>query len=245
MSVIVIGDQAVGKTTLMLELAKSNRGKVQVISPSLDDLENKYTLNGFIKPTQGFSNQPMELKVNLGSNSRLIKVNWVDSAGEFWRSDSPLRHNQPQQWNWIRESLHNAQNVMWIIAPYRSLLQQNLLAQDGLSKTDPRFRNLNQWKIYFEQCIKFLNEQTTMNQCLLICLNMADLFCDTQKIGMILEQQNRLDWLKHKQNILPIFNHVKHLISYYDNNRLVKSQLFLTTYKNRNLLELPWRYIAS
>ena len=66
MSVIVMGDQAVGKTTLMLDLAKSNRGDIQVIKPSYDYL-GRFTLNDQVMPTDSI-NHSISIKGSFYNN---------------------------------------------------------------------------------------------------------------------------------------------------------------------------------
>lgn len=246
MSVIVMGDQGVGKTTLMLELAKSNRGNVQVISPNLEDLERQLVFGDQVKPTDSIDKIPMQLKVNLLGHIKQIDVDWIDTPGEVWRvEDSQWRKSHPQEWHDIVNSIHNAQFLMIVMAPYREYLKDDLLAADGLSKKDVRFRKRSQWKHRFREWINFLEDNAQAYQHILICLNMADLFCNTNNISTALQQQRSFNWIEYRANILPIFGFVKDSIEQFEANRILKTQLFITTYKSRILLELPWLYIGS
>ena len=246
MSVIVMGDQGVGKTTLMLELAKSNRGNVQVISPNREDLERQFTLGTRVKPTDSISKIPMQLRVNLSGHIKQIDVDWIDTPGEVWRvENSQWRENHPQEWHDILKSIHNAEFLMIVMAPYRECLKDDLLAADGLSKKDVRFRKRSQWKNRFREWMNFLEDNAQTYQYILICLNMADLFCNTNHISAALQQQESINWIEHRTNILPIFGFVKDLIEQFEENRILKNQFFITTYKTRFLLELPWLYIGS
>lgn len=245
MSVIVMGDQAVGKTTLMLELAKSNRGNVQVIDPSYDDLE-QFTIDGQVMPTDSINNIPMELRVNLSGNIKEIKVNLIDSPGEAWRAeDSRWRKAHPQDWSFLLTTLHNAKFLMIVMAPYRELLKENLVGNDGLNIQDIRFRKQTQWKNRFQEWINFLENNARNNQYVIFCLNMADLFCNVQQISEVLQREKSINWIQHKTNVLPIFDNVRELIYRFEQNRIVKTQVFITTYKARPLLELPWLYIGT
>ena len=117
MSVIVMGDQAVGKTTLMLELAKSNRGDVQVIKPSYEDLE-RFTIGGQVMPTDSINSITMQLLVNLSGNFKEIKVDWIDSPGEAWRAeDSRCRKANPLDWNFLSSCLDNANFLLIVMGP--------------------------------------------------------------------------------------------------------------------------------
>ncbi len=245
MSVIVMGDQAVGKTTLMLELAKSNRGDVQVIKPSYEDLE-RFTIGGQVMPTDSINSITMQLLVNLSGNFKEIKVDWIDSPGEAWRAeDSRWRKANPRDWNFLSTSLHNAKFLMIVMAPYRELLNENLVGNDRLSIQDIRFRKKTQWKNRFQEWIYFLEKNARNNQYVIFCLNMADLFCDVQQISDALQQEKSINWIKHKINVLPIFDNVRELIYRFEKNRIVKTQVFITTCKARRLLELPWLYIGT
>lgn len=245
MSVIVMGDQAVGKTTLMLELAKSNRGDVQVIEPSYEDLE-RFTIGGQVMPTDSINSITMQLLVNLSGKFKEIKVDWIDSPGEAWRAeDSRWRKANPQDWNFLSTSLHNAKFLMIVMAPYRELLNENLVGNDGLSIQDIRFRKQTQWKNRFQEWINFLENNARNNQYVIFCLNMADLFCDVQQISDTLQQEKSVNWIKHKINVLHIFDNVRELIYRFEKNRIVKTQVFITTCKARPLLELPWLYIGT
>lgn len=51
--------------------------------------------------------------------------------------------------------------------------------------------------------------------------------------------------MQHKIDVLPIFDNVRDLINRFEKNRILKTQVFITTYKIRPLLELPWLYIGT
>lgn len=241
-----MGDQGVGKTTLMLELVKSNRGNVQVISPNREDLERQFTLGDQVKPTDSINKIPMQLRVNLSGHIKQIDVDLIDTPGEVWRvENSQWRENHPQEWRDILKSIQNAQFLMIVMAPYRECLKDDLLIADGLSKKDVRFRKQSQWKNRFREWINFLEDNAQTDQYILICLNMADLFCNAKHVSAVLQKQESFNWIEHRANILPIFDFVRDLIEQFEKNRILKNQFFITTYKTRLLLELPWLYIGS
>ncbi|MGK7896050.1 MAG: hypothetical protein AB4372_21170 [Xenococcus sp. (in: cyanobacteria)] len=245
MSVIIMGDQAVGKTTLILELAKSNRGNVQVIKPSYKDLE-KFTIGGQVKPTDSINSITMQLRVNLSGNIKDVKVDWIDTPGEAWRAeDSRWRKANPADWNLLSTNLRSAKFLMIVMAPYRELLNENLVRNDGLNMEDIRFRKQTQWKNRFQEWINFLENNAKNNQYVVFCLNMADLFCNVQQISDALQQEKSINWMQHKIDVLPIFDNVRDLINRFEKNRILKTQVFITTYKIRPLLELPWLYIGT
>ena len=74
---------------------------------------------------------------------------------------------------------------------------------------------------------------------------MADLFSDVQQISDALQREQSINWIQHKINVLPIFDNVRELIYRFEKNRIVKTQVFITTYKARRLLELPWLYMGT
>ncbi len=253
MSVIVIGDQGVGKTTLMLELAKYKNGNVQVISPSIAYLKTKFTNNGNIVPTDNTYNTNLQLKVNLFGYLKEFNVNWIDTAGEAWRPNSIWQKQNHNDWKDTLESLENAKVLMIVMAPPRQMLKEELLAivaeKDNFNKRDSRFRNLQQWKNRFQEWFDFLEKHCQKTDHILFCLNMADLFCDVVTECEFYKNSSALQkikWHKHKEHVLQeFFIEVAELIDTFDMDRRIPIQLFVTTYYNRFLLELPWIYIGT
>ncbi|MDZ8025039.1 MAG: ATP-binding protein [Nostoc sp. DedQUE11] len=253
MSVIVIGDQGVGKTTLMLELAKSKNGNVQVISPSITDLQKKFTNNGNIIPTDNTYNTNLQVKVNLFGYFKEFNVNWIDTAGEAWRPNSIWQTQNHNDWKDTLESLENAKVLMIILAPHRQMLEEELVelvaGKTNFNKKDTRFRSRQQWKNRFQEWFDFLEKHCQKTDHILFCLNMADLFCDVVRECELYQKNSTLQkikWYEHKERILQqSFVEVAELIDTFDMKRRIPVQLFVTTYYKRILLELPWIYIGT
>lgn len=247
MSILVVGDQGVGKTTLMLELAKLQGGMVQVISPSLADLTAKFTLANQVKPTSDVENTPLQIQVMLQGVSKQFTVNWIDAPGEVWRPDSPFISNRPTDWQMIESQLKTTQAMIVIMAPYRELLKDHLLQQaGGILKTDIRFRTLTQWKRRLREWLIFLHQNCAHTHSIVFCLNFADLFCNVNSVSQTLAESLKQGWFEYKGWMLQqYFSEVMPLINQYDATRSLPCQLFITTHCNRTMLEAPWLYLGT
>ncbi|NES18477.1 MAG: hypothetical protein F6K41_06015 [Symploca sp. SIO3E6] len=251
MSIVVIGDQGVGKTTLMLELARPSNGNVQVSYPSFAQLKNDFMINNQIVPTDNVYNTALKVKVNLPSYFKEFDVNWVDTAGEAWKPYSQWQIDHPSEWADTLESLRTSQGLMLIMAPHRSLLREDLLEKspEQIAINDSRFRTKKQWQERFKEWIAFFELNCSKVNQILICLNMADLFCDIDTTATNLKQDylySNFKWYNYKEKILlNFFSDVIDIIDKYDYNRHLPIQLFVTTYRNRTLLEIPWIYLGG
>lgn len=231
----------------MLELAQFNGGRVQVLSPSFGDLKDKFTVNDQILPTQGVSETHLEVKVNLQGFSKQFSVDWIDATGEAWRPNSLWIRDNPHDWSSLVSTLQSAQAVMVLIAPHQKHLKENLLVQAGnISGKDERFRTPIQWKNRFKEWLLFLHDKCRHTRQVVICLNMADLFCNIEQHSQSLDSLLRRGWYEYKEDTLQnYFPEVIDWIDQYDRSRPIPSQLFITTSKNRTMLEAPWLYLGT
>lgn len=246
MSVIVMGDQAVGKSTMMIELARHYLGSVRVLSPFFEDIEREHIRAGNILPTDDIKNTIMEMEVRLPQGyTRQFKVNWIDTPGEAWRVREPMK---PNKWSSIiLTSLREARFLIIMMAPYREIIREELLALDNLTIYDQRFRTQTQWVNRLEEWLSFLRDNRQYGQRILICLNMADLFLTLDELQKFLQQFDRLRWDDYRNYMLNtrFFMPIQQTMRDYDMKYLLPTQLFMTTKTNIFSLELPWLYIAS
>lgn len=279
MSVIFIGSKRVGKTRLLVELAnqpKNPHGSfVRVLEPSYEELRAEFYAEDEQKAeededkryepatTEGIETRDFRISVNLGGNrEKFLKAQCVDCAGEFWKSDNDDDSKKKNIFNGkvqqdLIRNLKEAKGIILVLAPSKGKLYSHLLKQEGVTKDEKRFLEDLDWIDEFKKILVFLSKNITNNQHILICLNMADLFCsdlnaEAEKLRYVINpnyytSSKPMDWQKRYRYILDeYFEGVKSLIERYnitnDGNQL---QIFITTYKNRRLLELPWLYLAN
>ena len=88
MRVVYIGDRAVGKTHLALELAnpQGNYVHVSLVNQNYQSLQaNLLNLDGTTKPTQTIERRSLNVEVSLPIGISKIPVDWIDSPGELFR----------------------------------------------------------------------------------------------------------------------------------------------------------------
>lgn len=292
---MLIGDKRVGKTTLLVELAKKGGANsyVKVIEPSYKKLieywYSERTIEGedstILQADVTKKREKIELKieVKLPSDDRTLKVLCVDTPGEFWAEQlqqKPIANQSGKllaqeslnieylltvtedgesfvSLEWQQQLINDLKTVKGIIlllAPPRSKLIESRLKEVKISQYEARFLEDKQWKEQVKSWLDFLKAHVTEEQRILICLNMADLFCDHQIIARKLRYEikdinldNIMNWQKRHDYVLNnYFIAVKELIEDYnietDGNLL---QTFITTKADRSLLELPWLYLAN
>jgi hypothetical protein len=247
MSVLVVGDQGVGKTTLILELARVSGAAVEVVSPAFSELQTRFTASNVILPTKVIDITELEFRVNLQGITKSFKVNWIDAPGEVWRPNSPWIKTYPSEWQSLEENLKTARAIVIILAPHRERLQNSLLSQaGGITRQDPRFRTRQQWQLRFKEWLIFLYDNCRDTNLIVFCLNFADLFTPISSYSQELSQQIKDGWFKYKQWIIQKhFSEIIEFIDRFDSHRAIPCQLFITTYLNRPLLEAPWLYLGT
>lgn len=267
MSVIFIGDRQVGKTTLAVELAKPSTNSaplVTVIEPTYEELVERYysdvpyyTEEGdklsILESTATKERQVKDLKLQVKlptGTKRIISLKWVDTPGELWENSHREPSKNPlEEWSELMKDIKTARGIILVLAPHRNRLdkQRCLQAPEPISLDEPRFLEYNAWVEQFDLWLDFLGKQVTTSQQVLICLNMADLFCDCDALANELPFDPARQDLKKIQDYLltHYFQEVRTSIDRY--NSLTRGnplQVFVTTKENRILLESPWLYLA-
>lgn len=245
MGVIYIGDRDTGKTSLAMELAHPNANYVKVISP---DYEN---LKGFLfdqelqrtratDATQASYKSTLEIQVTLPTGSKQISLDWIDTPGEIWRKTWQSKNYD--QWKIFLESLRQSEGILLVLPPYRELIKS--------SNDLDLFITQEQWCNRFNRWVDFFHQDCPKIRHLALCLNKADLFCDLQQEASQLAyipNRSRMNWQQRHDYIFqryfkPIHSQIKEI------NKKVSGlavRCFITSIKNRDLLELPWIYFGS
>jgi GTPase SAR1 family protein len=243
MSVIVIGDRAVGKTHMALALAKKNEGlRVKIVDPSYEalreELQNADT--GEMVPTREIIERPVKLEVDL-SHTHRIKSLWVDTPGEWWETEWQRDHYTA--WNDFKQKIGQNIGIILLLPPYQKIVSNNLLNQASPDMTLDRDKLMNaqRWCNNLENWLKFLNQNCSRVDNIAICLHKADLFCESLDDEARRTEGNPVDRQTQVRN--GYFAVAKEVIN--RNNREVRPfQFFVTSISHRTLLEAPWLYLS-
>ena len=247
MGIIYIGDRSTGKTHLAMELANPDSQYVKVTFPDYDQIksmlynESKEDIN----PTsaeQSTINRYIEAQVTLPTGNKEITLDWIDTPGEIWRQN--WQADNPSEWNSFLETVKKSEGILLIIPPYRELLKR------GINVSEEDFITKEQWCTRFQRWLNFFRSECFQVRHLLICLNMADLFCDIgqEATNLAYEPHNsNMNWQQRNEYVFrkyfrPIQGDIEKL------NRSIYGlsvRCFITSIYNRELLELPWIYLGS
>jgi hypothetical protein len=245
MGVIYIGDRAVGKTHLAMELANPNSNYVRVINPEYEELKRILydESSGATRPTEADSSvddRLFEVEIQLRASKKQISVDWIDSPGEIWRAE--WQNNNSQEWNKFLDAVRQSEGVFMILAPFREMLKPGVDPSNFVTK--------EQWRNRFNRWVDFFSQECPNVRHIVICLNKADLFCDieeeAEKLGYD-PNENSMNWYeRHTYVFKKYFRPIHPQIEKINQTRSGLSiRCFITSIYNRSLLELPWVYLAS
>lgn len=244
MGVIYIGDRAVGKTHLALELANPQGNYVQVslVNQNYQNLKaNLLNLDGTAKPTQTIEKRSLDVQVRLPTGLSQIPVDWIDSPGELFRRSWQSDH--ADEWQDFKETVGKSEGIFLIIPPYREILQPHVNPENYITQ--------QQWCNRFNRWTDFFINDCPKSRHIVICLNKADLiYCDLeQEISKLayLPYGSPMNWLqRHNYIVNSYFRPVKPQLEQINKSRSGLSvRCFITSIYHRTLLELPWIYLAS
>ena len=139
MRVVYIGDRAVGKTHLALELAnpQGHYVRVSLVNQNYQSLQaNLLNLDGTTKPTQTIERRSLNVEVSLPIGISKIPVDWIDSPGELFRRS--WQSGNINEWEDFKEIVSKSEGIFLILPPYREILQphidlENYITQQQLS----------------------------------------------------------------------------------------------------------------
>ncbi|MEB3343207.1 hypothetical protein [Okeania sp.] len=244
MGVVYIGDRAVGKTHLALALTKSkgNYVRVNLVNQNNQNIQaNLLNLDGTIKPTKTIEKCSLNVEVKLPIGVSKISVDWIDSPGELFRRSWQFEHIN--EWQNFQEIVSKSAGIFLIVPPYREILQPHIDRENFITR--------QQWCNRFNRWVEFFINDCSQPRRIIICLNKADLInCDIeQEISLLsyLPHGSNLNWLqRHNYVINNYFQPVKSELEKINQSRSGLSvRCFITSIYHRNLLELPWIYLAS
>ncbi len=240
MSVIVVGDRAVGKTT-MVHYISDPKDQDRVIvedgpDPSVKDER---------PPTEELEpDTPIKMVVNLPIK-RQIQVQWTDTPGEAF-TRKQWRQDQPSAWDGLKTKMNQSCYLILLLPPHQGIIKESLLTS---TQSKDEFPKPEIWQNRMEEWLNFLSQECPKVKHLLICLHKADLVCDN--IGAEADrwryQIDSFSWNDYSSNIKRTYFNSLHgvIFQYQRKHRGQLVSFFMTTIKQRALLELPWLYIGS
>jgi|GEM_PF-420174 len=260
MSVIILGDRAVGKSSMILGLCEpSAQEKYVVVDP--DDCsrlkEDLLGLDGKIVATENPINlHSLTIYLRL-SRPREIMVDLIDTRGEFW-GDIKATENPadkfPSAYQDFMQRISQARYIILVLHPYQELVRDRYLK----SESNPLDRVNRENDLYprevwignLKRNLETLKNNCSSAQHFFICLHKADLFCNYK------EESERWQYNPSGCNnfgayldriYLTYFSVAKDVIKEFNANRRGPSKLsfFITTKKDRKLLEIPWLTLGT
>ncbi len=249
MSVIVIGNRQVGKTSMVVALAKGTEN-VEVIRPDPQSLiaEKSNPKTGEIAGTDRKQEKSLLLRVALPSQplgGREVQVHWIDTPGEAW-SKPEWKKNNLEKWQDLIEAVSQSRAVLLLLPPYiyRSR-PQNSEEQREPEELDPET-----WKAQLKDWLAFLRKYCPRVQHILISIHKADLFCynlEDEAEDWRYDPFNQFRWLDYDNHVRNTYFGLADDIIRQHNTQppYLSPQFFITTIKSPTLLELPWVYLGS
>lgn len=226
MSVTVIGDRGVGKTTMVHELNESSNKERVTVQDGPD---------GTVGPTEELGVRTLKMVVDLPV-IRQIQIQWVDTPGEAFTNRN-WRNDHASAWEDIKQKMSQSRYLLLLLPPH-----QSLKLEDDYPTVEVWTRRVTEW-------LKFFNQECKKVKHILICLHKADLFCNNIEAEGNTWNYKKSNFAFHNYSeyvFNAYFKGVEEEIRQYQaQNRGQLISFFLTTIKNRALLELPWIYIGS
>ncbi|MBR8826665.1 MAG: hypothetical protein DSM107014_01960 [Gomphosphaeria aponina SAG 52.96 = DSM 107014] len=251
MSVVVIGDRSVGKSSTVLELANPyNKNCVEIVEPDYETLRENYInpdTNQMV-PTRTEEQQPLVLNVQLPGGEKQVNSVWIDTPGEMW--DSPQwRQENPAAWQDFKTRLNECVGIILLLPPHRDLVSPNLLnvANDHHTLNRDDLLNFQAWENRLGKWLDFFLQDCSQVEHIAICLHKADLFCNVDKVSREFQYNyaGGTQWWKFNETARKkYFYQVEKNIKNYHQRGGKPIQFFITSIKNRGLLELPWLYLS-
>ncbi|MBD2195239.1 MULTISPECIES: hypothetical protein [Calothrix] len=259
MSVIVIGDRAVGKSSMILGLCEPSTQEKYVVVDSDDcrRLQEQLSPHGQVLPTENPINLHfLSIYLRL-PRPREITVDLIDTRGEFWgdikATDSPQKQF-PSAYQDFMEKIAQARYIMLLLHPYQELVREEYLVAaanslDKINKQDDLYP-CHVWVKNLQRNLEILKNNCPSAKHFFICLHKADLFCNYQEESARWRYNpaGNNDFGTYLDRIRTrYFAVARDVIKDFNKNQVGASKLsfFITTKKDRNLLEIPWLSLGT
>ena len=245
--VILIGDRAVGKTSSVVRLIVSEPQRISITNISKRDillLSRDGNPSGELLATSHMYSKPLEITADLNV-PRKLKVNWVDTCGEWNQKEWQENSDKLAYTKDYREKLSNTSAIIVLLRPFRT--------SGGKAISDKKLIETNwistevQWCRRFKRWVEFISENCQSLQYVNFCLSKADLFCSSN-LDDEADKIKRMGWQDASNYVYSNYfcPSNKEFTQAIKNMRQFRSvKFFITSTQNRTLLELPWLYLAT
>lgn len=228
--VVLIGDRAVGKTSMVHALAKKPYERVEV----------KNVLDGDVGQTESIENKSLQVICDLTAKSIDFSFVWIDTPGEVYINRQ--KHNT-DVWQEICKEIQTSRYVILLLPPHQSLFDnKNSLELDSFITSQNSKNRFREW------WIPFLNQNCQNARHILICRHKADI-CNPNIENLGNQNKyasNGFSWKDYFDCTINYFGEIKDEIDLYKKQHQHQEvRFFVTTIYNRSLLELPWIYIGT
>lgn len=244
MSVVVIGERGVGKTSMVVALAKQLGKNLLIEDAEAVVARNSNIETGEIAPTSTMRIENLQINIALPAGEKQINVLWIDTPGEAF-SDNDWKQKLPTAWQEIEQQIRESRGIILLIPPHRDLVHPNRLDNRTAIDDLPAFKA---WRNSIENWLAFFKKNCYQVEHIAICIHRADTFCDTQHEGKKWRYENATYgfWLKYDDHIRKnYFATVQDLLREYNSRSQVMLRLFITSIDQPSLLELPWIYLGT
>ncbi|KYC35191.1 hypothetical protein WA1_08515 [Scytonema hofmannii PCC 7110] len=259
MSVIVIGDKAVGKSSMILGLCESSSQERYVVVDEDDcsRLREQLSPYGTVLPT--------EYPINLHSLSLYLRlprpkditVDLIDTRGELWgdikATESP-QNKFPSAYQDFMQKIGKARYIILVLHPYQELVRDEYLKSehnplDKVNKEEDLYPR-DVWVKNLRRNLETLKNNCRSVKHFFICLHKADLFCNyrEESARWKYNPSGSNDFSTYLDRIMNrYFGVAKDVIREFNASQGGTSKLsfFITTKKARNLLEIPWLSLGT
>jgi hypothetical protein len=245
--VVYIGDKAVGKTHLAVELTnpQGRHVRADLLNQTYENLKaNLLYPDGKARQTIQRVTRPMTVKVKLKTGWTEIPVDWIDCNGEMfhpsWQSKDP---QNAKDWQDFLSQVRQSEGILLIIPPYREMVAPGNDLDEFITQ--------QQWCTRFQRWVDFFIHDCPKTQQIAICLNKADLIVqnlEQEAAKMAYDPDGRgIDWFDiHNYIVNYYFRPITSQLAEINQSRSGLSvRCFITSIYNRTLLELPWIYLAN
>jgi serine/threonine protein kinase len=257
--VIVIGDRAVGKTSMLWALCDlpPNRYGEKYVEISKDDCDRIKDAwvdptSGNIKPTEKpFELKSIEMYLRL-PRPREIQVQLTDTRGEFW-SDPVIQANDPSVYQDYKKTIANARYIVLVLHPHKDLVKREYLSiydpQGEIYKGNGLYTS-SVWANKLKGTLDFFSQHCKSAKHFFICMHKADLFCNfnDESLRWHYKPSGGNDFDSYISGVRKrYFGIAKDLILEFNkrNGSVSKLSFFITTNQDRNLLEIPWLCLGT
>lgn len=255
MNVVLLGDRAVGKTSIVAALAEyslERDSKVKIVSPEPKSLlANLRPETGKGAGTANQSEQELTMWVQRPNGApKEINVVWIDLPGEFFQEHSNRRERGGADWQEIQAKIEQSKYVILLIPPHRALVEATRLDQAPEAlRPETTLPNQEQWHKRLSAWFDFLNLHCARASRILICIHKADLFCDLDQVSRdwaYVPGQISTDfwWRYHEFSKSFLRTMQERVKAYSQTDAGMNTNFFITSIVHPEVLALPWLYIG-